>query len=94
MFIFQLGFSFLDLSMRRTNTASGSLENLKSHNEELYPHYHLVMSRRRLSVDKEKPRKGKVITNEAFTALPTIRDIDEDNANSASVELRYLLFEF
>ena len=75
--------------MRRTNTASGSLENLKSHNEELYPHYHLVMSRRRLSVDKEKPRKGKVITNEAFTALPTIRDIDEDNANSASVDLRY-----
>ena len=34
-----------DLSMRRTSTASGSLENLKGHHEELYPHYHLVMSR-------------------------------------------------
>ena len=33
--------------MRRTSTASGSLENenLKGHHEELYPHYHLVMSR-------------------------------------------------
>ena len=42
---FQIDCFISDLSMRRTNTASGSLENLKGHHEELYPHYHLVMSR-------------------------------------------------
>ena len=42
---FRIDFFISDLSMRRTSTASGSLENLKGHHEELYPHYHLVMSR-------------------------------------------------
>ena len=63
---------------------------MKSHHEELYPQYHHVMSRRRLSVDREKPRKGKVITHEAFTALPTIKDIEEDSTSTAPAELRYL----
>ena len=63
--------------MRRASTASGSLDNLKSHNELLYPHYHHVMSRRRASIDKEKSRKAKSIV-ENVIALPTIKDEDDD----------------
>ena len=46
------------------------------------------MYRRRLSAEKEKPRKGKVITAEAFTAMPTIKDTEEDSIIVGSPELR------
>ena len=64
--------------MRRASTALGSLEEVKNdHNKDNYPHFHHVLSRKRpsITIEKEKPRKGKIIT-EAIASLPTIEDTE------------------
>ena len=48
------------------------------HDEEIYPHYHSVLSRHRThrsmsNLEKEKPRKGKII-KEGIATMPTILD--------------------
>ncbi len=65
-------------SMRRTSTTVGSLENLRGHNEASYPHFHHVLSRKRpsMTIEKEKPRAGKLIT-EGLVGLPTIEDVED-----------------
>ena len=68
------------IGIRRASTTCGSLENLMTdgHNEEAYPHFHHVMSRHR-PVEKERPRKGKIIAEHDFI-LPTIEDVEDDHA--------------
>ena len=83
-------FSDLDHSIRRTSLSSASLDALQGHNEESYPHYHLVMSRHRpsgshsdqLLQQQQKHRKGKGVT-EGIRAMPTIQDVDDDVLASA-----------
>ena len=70
----------LDFNLRRNYNPSGSLENVSHghHDEEIYPHYHSVLSRHRThrsmsNLEKEKPRKGKII-KEGIATMPTILD--------------------
>jgi hypothetical protein len=85
-------------AIRRTSTASGSLETLNDHHKDQYPHFHHVMSRHRPHAiphtpysttgkpDKEcyrQQRKGKIIKDGIGSVLPTILD-DEDTSGRHS----------
>ena len=81
--------------IRRASTASGPLEALSSvgsHKEELYPHYHNVMSRHKLqhSTSLVEPRgeksgrKHKIIRDDTVTHMPTIQDDVEEAVSMKS----------
>ena len=72
----QIPFPVESIGVRRASTTCGSLEALTDHNEETYPHFHHVLSRHR-PAEKERPRKGKIITDDFV--LPTIEDVEHDH---------------
>ena len=91
----------MDLSLRRNYTTSGSLENLSGHHDkESYPHYHSVLSRHRpfhhssipSILEKEKPRKGKII-RDSVSILPTIQDEEaRDESKIRDIDFPFLSF--
>jgi len=61
-----------DSSLRKNHTISGALEEIASHKDELYPHFHHVMSRHRPKTGSQDRKKHRKISETA--TLPTIPD--------------------
>ena len=62
--------------IRKNLTFSGSLSEVKGHNDEAYPHYHHVISRHRPHRTRKSSENRKI--SDKAGKMPTIPDRDDD----------------